>query len=198
MFVSDTVTHQMFLAIICKAVLVFTPHTPCSPRNVIFFMHSPILYLIGLKFPKECSRISSGHFQDQRIFTEESIAFTAVLSPSFRNRIFLTKFRSINKLRRQLRLVQKCRSRLHWIPRIVLLLSVDLDRRCVVRILGLSHSHCHIQPADHANANRSYRWEDWRWLRLVSTFLILLAHEKSSNAIFLVLLAQKNLVAIFF
>ena len=35
-------------------------------------------------------------------------------------------------------------------------------------------------------------------LRLVSAFLILLAHEKSSNAIFLVLLTQKNLVAIFF
>ena len=35
-------------------------------------------------------------------------------------------------------------------------------------------------------------------LRLVSAFLILLAQERSSNAIFLVLLAQKNLVAIFF
>ena len=59
--------------------------------------------------------------------------------------------------------MRKCRSRLHWIARIVLLLSVDLDRRCVVRIWDLSHSHCHIQTADHANANRSYRWEDWRW-----------------------------------
>ena len=59
--------------------------------------------------------------------------------------------------------MRKCRSRLHWIARIVLLLSVDLDRRCVVRIWDLSHSHRHIQTADHANANRSYRWEDWRW-----------------------------------
>ena len=49
-----------------------------------FFLMQGILYLIGPKFPKECSRISSGHFQDQRFFTEESIAFTAVLSPSFR------------------------------------------------------------------------------------------------------------------
>ena len=90
MFVSDTVTHQMFLAIICIADLDFTPHTPCSPSNVNFFNALSYLYLIGPKFPKECSRISSGHFQDQRFFTEESIAFTAVLSPSFRNRIFLS------------------------------------------------------------------------------------------------------------
>ena len=134
MFISDTVTHQMFLAIICIADLVFTPHTHAVPGTSIFLMHSPILYLIGPKFPKECSRISSGHFQDQRFFTEESIAFTAVLSPSFRNRIFLSQNLDLDKLRRQKKLVRKCRSRLHWIARIVLLLSVDLDRRCVVRI----------------------------------------------------------------
>ena len=36
MFVSDTVKHQMFFAFIRKADLVFKPHTPCSPRSVIF------------------------------------------------------------------------------------------------------------------------------------------------------------------
>ena len=118
MFVSDTVTNQIF-AFICKADLVFTPHTPCSPRNVNFFMQSTILYLIGPMFAKECSRRSSVHFQDQRFFTEETIAFPAVLQPSFKNRIFLSHKLDLYKMRRQQRIVQKCRSRLHWIYRLI-------------------------------------------------------------------------------
>ena len=55
--------------------------------------------------------------------------------------------------------------------------------------LSLSHSNCRscqCKPIEDGG------------LRLVSAFLILLAHERSSNVIFLVLLAQKNLVTIFF
>ena len=61
-------------------------------ESEFFKMQSPILYLIGPTFPKECSRRSSGHFKDQRFSTEESIAFTAVLSPSLKNHIFLSQY----------------------------------------------------------------------------------------------------------
>ena len=78
LFVSDTVTHQIF-AFVCKADLVFTPHAPCSPRNVNIF--NAISYLVF-----DRSNVSKGllkafvcPFQDQRFFTEETIAFKAVL-----------------------------------------------------------------------------------------------------------------------
>ena len=76
MFVSDTVTHQIFCLYLQSWSCV---HATCSPRNVNFFMQFPILYLIGPTFPKECSRRWPVHFQDQQFFTKERIAFVAVL-----------------------------------------------------------------------------------------------------------------------
>ena len=144
--------------IICIADLVFTPHTPCSPRNVNFF--NALSYLVFNR-----SKVSKGMLKNfVWPFPRPTVLHCGIdclhgsLVAFFQKPHFpLTKFRSINKLRRQWRLVRKCRSRLHWIARVVVLLLVDLDRRCVVRIWDLSHSHCHIQTADHTNANRSYR-----------------------------------------
>ena len=97
-------------------------------------MQSHILYLMGATFPKECSRRLSGHLQDQWFFTEESIAFTAVLSPSFKTAF---SFRSINKMRCQQRIVRKYSSGLHRIATKGLL-SLNLDRSKNLRSVSLS------------------------------------------------------------
>ena len=109
----DTVTHQMFLAIISIADLVFTPHTTRSPRNVKFFLiQSPIWYLIGPTFLKESSGHLSDHFQDHQFFTEESAVFMAAFHLSLKH-TFPSHRILIYKQDDEQMTVQKCRSRLH-------------------------------------------------------------------------------------
>ena len=82
---------KCFLPLFAKLILCSHHIHHAVPGTSIFFMQSPILCLIGPTFPKECSRRSSSHFQDHRFFTEETIAFAAVLYPSFKNRVFLSQ-----------------------------------------------------------------------------------------------------------
>ena len=85
--------------------------TPVTTCTIIFFLMRCNLVFDRSNFSEE-KLWGFGHFQDHQFFTEESIAFTAALSP-----FPLTETRSIKKSRRQQTIMQKCRPRLNWITR---------------------------------------------------------------------------------
>ena len=108
-----------------------------SQERQFILMQSPILYLIGPTFPKECSRrldiSKTNSFPLRNRLASQQ--FCRLLS---KQHFPFTKFRSMNKMRRQQRIVQKCRSRLHLVARKGLLVSVNLHRRKNLRYVSLS------------------------------------------------------------